>query len=138
MMNDNKFINNLWLWSVGAEEDDSIYGTYDSKLSKKKIAQQSLSFDSLSKTEWSTKFERLMRNRMIMGAFRYGLLHAPGKQSYDRIASMRRRLQLYDETGNDELLVDIANMCLLEFEEGLHPNKHFASVDDGEHAQVKK
>lgn len=83
-------------------------------------------------TEWSPSFEKLMRNRLIMGSYRYGLLHAP-KPKWDRIASIRRRLDRYEQTGNTEHLVDVANLCLLEYEEGLHPNKHFSSSDDGEH-----
>ncbi len=39
----------------------------------------------------------------------------------------------YIETGNDELLVDVANLCMKEFAVGNHPKKHFNSVDDGEH-----
>jgi hypothetical protein len=33
--------------------------------------------------------------------------------------------------------VDAANMCLLEFEEGVHPLRHWESIDDGEHATIK-
>lgn len=91
--------------------------------------------ESLRKTEWSPKFEQLMRNRLIMGAIRYGTLNKPGKPTYDRIASMIRRLNHYKESGNLEDLVDVANLALCEFEEGNHPNKHFKSIDDGEHAK---
>lgn len=89
--------------------------------------------DKLSDTEWSPKFEKYMRNRLIMGAFRYGHLHDPKKPQFDRIVSARKRLELYEKTGNTEYLVDVANMCLLEFEEGTHPSKHFKSMDDGKH-----
>lgn len=89
--------------------------------------------EELADTEWSPKFEKYMRNRIIMGAFRYGRLHDPKKPQFDRLASARKRLDLYEKTGNTEHLVDVANMCLLEFEEGIHPNKHFKSMDDGKH-----
>jgi len=95
------------------------------------------SLESLRKTEWSPEFERLMRNRMVIGALRYGRLHGQGKPQYDRITSAIKRLEKYKETGNIENLVDTANMCLLEFEEGIHPKKHFNAVDDGEHTEVK-
>ena len=92
----------------------------------------------LARTEWSDLFEKLMRNRLIMGALRYGLLHAPGKPQYDRIASMIKRLRIYEETGNKERLVDVANLCLLEFEECNHPKAHFSSEDDTDvHVAVK-
>lgn len=94
------------------------------------------SLESLQKTEWSAEFEKLMRNRLIMGAIRYGLLRAPGKKKYNRTDSIRQRLDLFNETGNAEHLVDIANLCLLEFEEPNHPKFHFKSIDDGHHTKT--
>lgn len=93
------------------------------------------SIADLQKSEWSPEFERLMRNRLVMGALRYGPLHAPGKRKYDRSIGMRKRLIQYIDTGNTEFLVDIANLALLEFEEGTHPNKHWAPAE-GDHACV--
>ena len=95
-----------------------------------------LKYDDLERSEWSPKFERYMRNRLIMGALRYGLLHAPGKPKYDRVGSIIRRLEKYQKDGNQEHLVDAANLCLMEFEEGVHPLKHFGAQDDSEHVQV--
>ena len=69
------------------------------------------SIADLRRSEWSPEFEQLMRNRLAMGAMRYGRLHAVGKPAYDRVPSMARRLQQYAETGNLELLVDVANLC---------------------------
>ncbi len=100
-------------------------------------SQRKPSLKSLRETEWSPAFEKHMRERLIMGGIRYGLLHEPGKPKYDRIQSAIKRLEKYRQTGNLENLVDIANMCLLEFEEGEHPNRHFKSIDDGEHTEVK-
>ena len=93
---------------------------------------------ALYASEWSPRFEELMRNRLVMGGMRYGLLHAPGKKHYDRVASIRKRAQLYAESGNLEHLVDCANECLLEFEESRHPARHFGAADgDGAyHTQV--
>jgi hypothetical protein len=95
-------------------------------------------FEDLVRTEWSSRFEGLMRNRLIMGALRYGRLRAPGKPQYDRVGSMIRRLSQYRERGNMELLVDVANLCLLEFEECHHPLKHFRSVDGDEREGVRR
>lgn len=87
----------------------------------------------LMHSEWSPEFERLMRNRLIMGAMRYGHFGSQGKGLYDCIAEIIRRAKLYDATGNDELLVDIANLAMVEYVEGCHPLKHFAAQDDAQH-----
>ena len=83
----------------------------------------------LEKSEWSQEFETLMRNRLLMGALRYGLLGSKKKANYDRVGSIQKRIALYAQTGNTELLVDAANLCLLEFVDGSHPLKHFHAID---------
>lgn len=99
-------------------------------------------FDELKDTEWSKQFEGLMRNRLLMGAFRYGRMgHGgipKGKPHYNRAESVRKRLQFFEQTGNAEWLVDIANMALLMFEERVHPNFHFEAGDDGYHDEIIK
>ena len=102
------------------------------------VAQSRPALNSLLSSEWSDTFEQLMHNRMVMGAFRYGLLHAAGKVNYDRVEAMIGRLQEFQQTGNTELLVDVANLCLLEFEEGRHPLKHFKAHDDRAHVKIKQ
>lgn len=98
--------------------------------------------EDLAKSEWSSEFEQYMRNRLIMGALRYGVIGAPGKPQYNRVDSMKRRLDAYVTTGNLERLVDVANICMLEYLEGTHPLRHFSAIDDvdgtAEHAQVVK
>lgn len=91
-------------------------------------------------TEWSPRFERLMRNRLVMGSFRYQSFAEKRKMkwNYDTAEEAIKRIRKYQEDGNTEHLVDGANMCLLEFEFGEHPNKHFESIDDGEHAKPKR
>lgn len=85
-------------------------------------------FATLQRTQWSSRFETLMRNRLLMGAFRYGLL---GRQDlkYDAASDAKRRIDLYLHSGNTEHLVDAANMCLVEFVLGKHPTKHFEATD---------
>ena len=92
--------------------------------------------DELRRTQWSERFEQAARCRMIIGGLRYGLLHGKHKRQYDRIGAAIFRLQEYLRTGNDELLVDVSNFCMIEFEEGNHPMKHFRSIDDGQHVQT--
>jgi hypothetical protein len=82
-----------------------------------------------------------MRNRLIMGAMRYGTFaehEAAGGNGYDNVGSAIERLHKYQETRNAEHLVDAANLCLKEFRVGDHPLKHFAAADDTEHARRTK
>ena len=95
---------------------------------------EKITLDDLYESEWSPVFEQLMRNRLVMGSFRYQPF-AENRQSwdYDTATEAKNRIDRYLEDGNTEHLVDAANMCLLEFEFGKHPKKHFESIDDGEH-----
>ena len=119
------FVDNLWRWKCGLPE----------KSYNKMLKKGNMDINNLVSTEWSDKFEQLMRNRLLMGAFRYGKFNEPGKPQYDRINSAIQRLIKYKETGNKEHLVDAANLCLMEFVECNHPNEHFESIDDGEHTK---
>jgi len=114
------YIANLWRWKCGLPENEET---------------NSATFDDLKETEWSKEFEAYMRNRLIMGAIRYGKIGAKNKPKYDRVESMIQRLNNYNSTGNKEFLIDVANLCLLEFVECNHPNQHFNSIDDGEHVR---
>jgi hypothetical protein len=87
------------------------------------------------KSEWSDHFEQLMRARLIFGAMRYGKLGAPGKLHWNNVGGICDRLEAYEKTHNTELLVDIANLALIEFVEGDHPDRHWETVDDGDHVQ---
>lgn len=109
-------MRNLWRWSVGLPEVE-LHGTRDVDFA----------------TQWSPEFERLMRNRLLVGAYRYGPIAKYGKPPYDRVPACLKRLRQYQQTGNTELLVDVANLCLLEYVEGRHPLKHWHATDDTEH-----
>lgn len=110
------FIRNLWRWSAGLPEQ----------------GPESWDPDEMEYTEWSPAFERLMRNRLIQGAYRYGKMAAQFKPQWRRVDSCKRRLDEYQETGNLELLVDVACLCVLEFVEGKHPKRHFEVIGDGQ------
>jgi len=96
--------------------------------------------EDLRESEWSPQFEKLMRNRLIMGSFRYQPFSEKRSKpwNYDMAGEAIKRVEKYKADGNTEHLVDAANMCLLEFEFGSHPKKHFASIDDGDHAEELK
>ena len=92
-----------------------------------------LDLSRLEQTEWSSTFERLMRNRLIMGAMRYETFEEKRQRKagthWDLVASITKLVNKYEATGNTEYLVDAANYCLLAFEFDPHPTKHFEAVD---------
>ena len=92
--------------------------------------------NDLTNMPQAEEFFSLMRNRLVQGAFRYGLLGDICKPTYDRLGSLINRIGNYRETGNLEHLVDAANCLLLEFVEGNHPKRHFNAEDDTEHTEV--
>lgn len=94
--------------------------------------------DTLKKTEWSPVFEELMRNRLIMGRFRYGPLNNINRETEKIIENIKDRADKYIIERNTEYLVDIANLCMKLFETDDHPSKHFKSYDDKNHTKKIK
>lgn len=85
-------------------------------------------FSDILKTEWSYKFEELMKQAMIMSYHKYGALrknHSKENNHMDAIANLKKRLEKYEETGNTEFLVDVANFAMIEFVHPQHENAHF-------------
>jgi len=118
------FLDNLWRRTCGMKEIELLENVPDLEI--------------LKETQWSNEFESLMRNRLIMGAFRYGIFGLKDKPKFNSVNSIIQKAKLYQETGNDEILVDIANLAMVEFIEGNHPNKHYKAVDDGIHTEIKE
>ena len=82
---------------------------------------------------WSDEFIQLMKNRLIMGPFRYGgLLADPRKANYDRVGYAIIKLKAYasNQRAHLEELVDAANCLLLEWVEGqpLCPDTYESTV----------
>jgi len=88
----------------------------------------------LRKIQWNTLFEKMCRNRLLIGAYRYGELHTESSKSCVSVEDIKKRLDLYTETGNLEYLVDVANYAMLEFTYSKHKNVHFKANDDGIHS----
>lgn len=93
--------------------------------------------DDIARKQWNGKFEKHMRDRLSMGYYRYSVdICKGGKGSYDHIGSCIKRLQAYKATGNQEHLVDVANLCLIEFvRPSVDVEVFFEAVDDGEHTK---
>lgn len=87
----------------------------------------------LRDSEWCPEFEKLQRNRLIFGYYRYGPFGIQNKSTEQVVGAIIKRAKEYLLTGNDELMVDVGAFAMKEFAVGTHPLKHFESVDDGEH-----
>jgi len=92
-----------------------------------------MSTQDILKTEWSTRFENLQKLAMENSFYKYG----PLKDNYGKyecmeaIANLKKRLEAYEETGNTEFLVDVANFAMIEFMFPKHPNAHYKGTDSG-------
>lgn len=118
MANRKDLLYNLWKWKCGIPEEDYT------------ISREPIDLESLKKSEWSPEFEKLQRNRRILGAIRYGKTNEPGKPKYDRVNTMRKKIDLYEKTKNKEALVDLANYAMIEFQEPTIDGTYFKSLDD--------
>jgi len=77
-----------------------------------------------------------MRNRMTFGGYRYGDIRDPNGKQWDNIGSLIDRAERYLQDGNQEHLVDIANLALIEFVRGCcHPNPNWDPQDDKHHTR---
>lgn len=62
-------------------------------------------------------FIRYQKNRLLQGYFRYGGFKEK-KPKWNRISAIERYYSRWEEYGNGEYLVDVANYCMLEWFEG--------------------
>jgi uncharacterized protein YjgD (DUF1641 family) len=86
---------------------------------------------SVLKTEFNEDFIEKMKNRMVASFYKYGPV-AKNAENTDEIKSLKDRLKLYEETGNTEWLVDVANFAMIEFTYPQHPKAHFRATDSDE------
>lgn len=117
---------NLWRWKCNLPE-----------LEEPK-PKPPIDVEALRKSEWCPEFEELMRNRLIMGAIRYGKLCEQGKPTYERAKTMAKKVALYVETKNKEVLVDLANYAMIEFIEPTEEGTFFSATDDMNHDTIKE
>ena len=101
-----------------------------------------MTIEGMSKTQliqesWSPTFERFMRNRLLMGCYRYGRFGPQQAAAYDVVESAIARLRKYQADGNLEHLVDVANLMMLEFVFGETNGQVMLSQDDSTHTELK-
>jgi len=80
-----------------------------------------------------------MHNRLIVGACRYETFDEKrANNQYEILEAIKQRLAKYEATGNQEHLVDCANLLMIEFECPTHSTPHFEASDDGQHVEKVK
>lgn len=93
------------------------------------------SLETIRLSEWSSDFEQLQRNRMVMGAFRYGPVARQDFTQHELTTEIKRRVRRYECTRNLEHLVDAANICMVAYLQGLRHGECLTPTDNGPHTQ---
>ncbi len=85
--------------------------------------------EKVPSSEVSTTFLQRMVDAMGLSFFKYGRVVDAYPIRVDAIASLKLRLAKYEETGNGEFLVDVANFAMIETMCPRHPKYHYAGSD---------
>jgi hypothetical protein len=80
-------------------------------------------------SEFSEQFVSFMKNRMALSFYKYGPVARAFPSKVDAIQTLKLHLEKYEESGNTELLVDLANYAMIEFMHPRHPHAHFQARD---------
>lgn len=83
-------------------------------------------------SEFSLPFVQGMADRMAVSFHKYGYVADAYPEKVDAIASLKKRLKLYEETGNTEWLMDIGNFAMIEYMYPRHKKAHFRATDSNE------
>jgi hypothetical protein len=121
------FLFDLWLWKLGMSERDVFVPKDINKLRESEWSPvYENAFKKVSELFYEEEFDeslfrgfiQFQKNRLVMGAYRYGYLGDPDKPKWDRLVAIEKYFAKYMESGNAEMLIDVSNYCLLEYVEG--------------------
>lgn len=96
------------------------------------MADLELKFAGAPDDQISVVFLQGMVNRMATSYHKYGHVKDNFPQLMDAEAALLDRLRKYQETGNTEWLLDVANYAMIEFMHPRHPEAHFRATDAAE------
>lgn len=83
--------------------------------------------------DWDTEFIEYMKNRILVSHYKYGWVSDTyGKKLASALESLKKRVELYEKTGNTEWLVDVANFAMIEFGYPTIKGAHFRATDSHE------
>lgn len=84
------------------------------------------------RSEFSQTFWVRMKMAMSVSFHKYGPVKKAYPHKVNAIASLKKRLYLYEETGNADYLIDVANFAMIEFQHPAHESFHDSPKDGGE------
>lgn len=82
--------------------------------------------------ETNEKFIKRMDAAMEMSLHKYGLVRDAYPHKANAIKTLKKRLKLYEKTGNADYLVDIANFAMIEFSYPAHAKFNDTPTAGGE------
>lgn len=80
-------------------------------------------------SEYDMDFLQGMLDRMTVSFFKYGAVKDGYPSRLDALKSLQQRIEKYQQTGNTEFLVDVANFAMIEFMRPSIPGAHFEATD---------
>lgn len=83
-------------------------------------------------SEINEEFRRRKDLALTASYYKYGPIRQAYPHKVNAIESLKKRLRLYEETGNADYLVDISNFAEIEFTLPAHPKYHDKPTDGGE------
>ena len=95
------------------------------------MENKSIELSKILETEYSEDFDKKRQDAMCMSFFKYG----PVADNYKKfgcinaVGSLEKRLGKFKETGNKEMLVDVANFAMIEYMYSQHPDAHYQGTD---------
>lgn len=89
-----------------------------------------MNIENILATEFSERFVALMKNAMTVSFYKYGALKDAYPLKVNAVASLMERLKKYEETGNTEYMIDVANFAMIEFMLHRHPSAFYQGTDD--------
>lgn len=79
--------------------------------------------------DFSEDFVQKMKNRIVVSHYKYGWMKDTYPELADAVACLKERLELYEQTGNLEHLIDVSNFAMIEYLHPKHPHAHFEAQD---------
>lgn len=82
--------------------------------------------------QFNESFVHGMRLRMATSFYKYGRMRDAAGHGVDLVECLKQRMALYEETGNTEHLMDVANFAMIEFSAPSKEGAHYRATDSDE------